>query len=177
MKKKLQFIIMAGFFLAMFLTACSSGNKTITVIEGKDTLVKTIEKTDSSLQVSAGINSDKKTDTKQDKPVVLVYNFHVTNRCVSCIAIEEATSKTLNTYFAAEMKQGRIKRQILNVDDEANAAISEKYQAFGSGLFVTRVFKGKEDIADLTGTGFKFARNKEEKFIEVLKNQITEYLK
>lgn len=114
---------------------------------------------------------------KASQPVVLIYNFHVTNRCASCIAIEEATTKTLKTYFASELKQGRIKRQIINVDEKANQKISEKYEAFGSGLFVTRVFKGKETTADLTGDGFKFARNKEERFIELLKTQITEYLK
>jgi hypothetical protein len=114
---------------------------------------------------------------KEVRTTILIYNFHVTNRCVSCISIEEATTKTLNTYFASEMKQGRIKRQILNVDDEANAKIAEKYQAFGSGLFVTRILKGKETTADLTGDGFKFAKNKEERFIEILKNKIAEFLK
>jgi tryptophanyl-tRNA synthetase len=177
MKKKFQLSMMALFFMVSIFSACSSGNKTITVVDEKDTLVKTVESGDTSSQVTANANTENNANQKTEKPVVLIYNFHVTNRCVSCIAIEEATTKTLNTYFASEMKQGRIKRQILNVDDEANAAISEKYQAFGSGLFVTRIFKGKEDIADLTGTGFKFAKNKEEKFIEVLKNQINSYLK
>ena len=107
----------------------------------------------------------------------MIYNFHVTNRCPSCIAIEEATTKTLNTYFATELKQGRIKRQIVNVDEEANIKISEKYQAFGSGLYVTKVFQGKESTTDMTGDGFKFAKNKEAKFIELLRKQITEYLK
>ena len=107
----------------------------------------------------------------------MVYNFHITNRCASCIAIEEATTKTLKTYFPEELKQGRIKQYILNVDDEANEKISEKYQAFGSGLFVTKVYKGKETTTDMTGDGFKYARNKEEKFIEILKTKITEYLK
>jgi len=63
------------------------------------------------------------------------------------------------------------------VDDDANSKVAEKYQAFGSGLYVTRVFKGKETTTDLTGDGFKFAKNKEEKFIEILKNKISEYLK
>ena len=111
------------------------------------------------------------------KPTVLIYNFHITNRCVSCIAIEDATTKTLNTYFAKELKQGIIKRQILNVDDDANKTISEKYQAFGSGIFVTRVLNGKETTTDLTGDGFKYAKNKEEKFIGILKETLDNALK
>ncbi|MEI6766820.1 MAG: nitrophenyl compound nitroreductase subunit ArsF family protein [Bacteroidota bacterium] len=117
------------------------------------------------------------TITKAGLPVVTIYNFHVTNRCAACIAIEEATTKTLNTYFAKEFSQGRIKRYILNVDDDANNEVSEKYEIFGSGIVVARVFKGKELTTDLTGDGFKYAKNKEEKFIEILKNKITEYLK
>lgn len=131
-----------------------------------------------STTINSGSDSTtKKTVSIEGKSTVLIYNFHITNRCVSCIAIEEATTKTLNTYFAKELKQGRIKRQILNVDEKANKTISEKYQAFGSGLFVTRVYKGKETTTDLTGDGFKYAKNKEEKFIEILKNKITDYLK
>lgn len=117
------------------------------------------------------------TTPKTDEPKVLIYSFHLTNRCPSCIAIEDATKKTLNTYFKEEQKSGRIKLSILNVDDEANAKIAEKYEASGSGLFVTRVFKGKESTTDLTGDGFKFARNKEDKFIEILKTTIENYLK
>lgn len=128
--------------------------------------------------VTPAVSSENEKPVKKaEQPIVLIYNFHVTNRCVSCIAIEEATTKTLNTYFSKEMKEGRIKRQILNVDEEANEAIAEKYQAFGSSLFITRSFKGEENTIDMTGDGFKFAKNKEEKFIDLLKNNITEFLK
>ena len=36
---------------------------------------------------------------------------------------------------------------------------------------------GKENVVDLTGDGFKFARNKEDRFIEILSKNITELLK
>jgi hypothetical protein len=123
------------------------------------------------------VNNTNNSNVKTELSKVLIYNFHVTNRCPSCIAIEEATTKTLNTYFSKEVKEGRIKRQVLNVDDKANKTISEKYEAFGSGLFITRIFNGKETTTDLTGDGFKYARNKEEKFIEILKTTISNYLK
>ncbi|MBP7496553.1 MAG: hypothetical protein KA792_02680 [Bacteroidales bacterium] len=122
------------------------------------------------------LNSNLK-EKKSELPTVLVYNFHLTNRCPSCIAIEDATTKTLNLYFSNEMKQGRIKRQILNVDEDKNKMISQKYEAYGASIFITRIYKGKESTIDLTGAGFKFARNKEEKFIELLKDKIMEFLK
>jgi hypothetical protein len=170
---------------ALIFTACSnSSNQKVTVTNDStatmnDSATISIQDTagNSTTISSSSDSANKITASSTDQPTVHIYNFYITNRCVSCIAIEEATTKTLNTYFSAEVKQGRIKRQILNVDEDANKSISEKYQAFGSGLFVTRVFKGKETTTDLTGDGFKYAKNKEEKFIEILKNKITEYLK
>lgn len=136
--------------------------------------------TDSSANAGVAQNSaDKQDNSPQiaEKSKVLIYYFHVTNRCASCKAIEEATRKTLDTYFAKEVKSGQISLFILDVDKKENEKISEKYQAFGSSLFVTRVFKGKEFTTDLTGDGFKYARNKQDKFIEILKNKLQEYLK
>lgn len=166
---------------ALTMTSCGQSGKTDSQDSSTDTVTSTV---DSIVEVnvesdSAVTNNDDNgsANVKVELPVVLVYNFHLTNRCASCIAIEEATTKTLNTYFAAELKQGRIKRQILNVDDEVNEAIAEKYQAYGASIFVTRVYKGKETTKDLTGDGFKYAKNKEEKFIEILKNTLTEFLK
>ncbi|NMC98260.1 MAG: hypothetical protein GYA62_00870, partial [Bacteroidales bacterium] len=104
-------------------------------------------------------------------------NFYATHRCASCIAIEDATKKTLDTYFAEAVKQGNIKQFSINIDDEANAKLCEKYQAYGSGIYLTQVLKGKETTIDLTGDGFKFALNKEDKFIEILKTNIENLLK
>jgi len=123
-------------------------------------------------------NSDSIYKLKKEKlPIVIIYNFHVTNRCPSCVAIEDATTKTLNQFFANELKTSRIKRYIVNVDDEKNKQISEKYEAFGSGLLLVRDFNNKEITVDLTGDGFKYARNKEDKFINILKTKIDELLK
>ena len=184
---KKYIILVSLMFIAgslILFTACNSNNNqkstnaatdSTKVVQNKSTITDSVVNTDASKKEANGNQITQKANTKQS--VVLIYNFHVTNRCPSCIAIEKATTKTLDTYFSTEVKQGRIKRQILNVDDKANSAISEKYQAFGSGLFVTKVLNGKETTTDLTGDGFKFARNKEERFIEILKSIITEDLK
>lgn len=168
--------------LAFIISSCNSGTKSTDLSQNdsvksivKDTSKVITSKPDTTSNINE--NTTNSSIVKPESSKVLIYNFHVTKRCPSCIAIEEATTKTLTTYFSKELKEGRIKRQVLNVDDEANKAISEKYEAFGSGLFVTCVFKGKETTTDLTGDGFKYAKNKEEKFIEILKNTITNYLK
>jgi len=176
--KKLAVLQSLAFALTVLLFfSCNQSTNKTNEQAANDTTAKVEQNNMDSIPVSDTTKKNVAVKQKTDLPNVLVYNSHITNRCASCIAIEEATTKTLKTYFSAELKQGRIKQYILNVDDEANEKISEKYQAFGSGLFVTRVYKGKETNTDLTGDGFKYARNKEEKFIEILKNKISEYLK
>jgi hypothetical protein len=182
--KKTSLFLISFLFAAFFLLSCNQGNQqnkaagsSDTTLVQKDSAPVNAPSEDTSAKQESKKKDDTSTITNADLPKVLIYNFHITNRCVSCIAIEKATTKTLNTYFASEVKQGRIKRYILNVDDAINKNISFKYQAFGSGCFVTRVYKGKETTTDFTGDGFKYAKNKEEKFIALLKNKISEYLK
>lgn len=182
MKKTTIFFAFVLILCTLFFSSCGERNKTENQSVSGDTSLVSQNKNTS---IGEAIKDTAAVENKNNQiasantalPEVLIYNFHVTNRCASCIAIEEGTTKTLNTYFSAEVKQGRIKRQVLNVDDAANQKISEKYQAFGSGLYITRVFKGKETTTDLTGDGFKYAKNKEDKFIEILKNTIANYLK
>lgn len=169
--------------IILVATGCNSGNNNDSQKLNSDSLANespasvlpAVENADTARAVLPA--SAVKQKPVQAKPVVLIYNFHLTNRCPSCIAIEEETGKILATFFAEEVKQGRIVRKILNVDDKANRKIAEKYEAYGSGIFVTRSFQGKESTTDLTGAGFKFARNKPDRFQEILKNQIEEYLK
>jgi hypothetical protein len=182
---KNNLISIATILFMLFLHACNSennklpndSNSVLLQTEPVDSCSINSHKDSSKISEKEVNTATDKNISNKDQSAVLIYNFHVTNRCVPCIAIEEATTKTLNKYFSREIKQGRIKRQILNVDDEANSKIAEKYQAFGSSMFVTKVIKGKETTSDLTGDGFKYAKNKEEKFIEELKNKISEYLK
>jgi hypothetical protein len=183
-KKVIVFLALALPALMFLMPACNTSsapdetdqtNDTITAVQNDTLAGETTFTADTAGGESPAEQAAVK--PKENLPSVLVYSFHTTRRCPSCIAIENVTGKTLETHFAKEVKQGRIKRQIINVEESANAAIAEKYQVFGSGLIVARIHNGKETKADLTGDGFRFARNKEERFVEILKTQITEFLK
>lgn len=163
--KSAKFKLNMALIAFALLAACSSSNNN----KAKDTDVKGNK---SSLSDKALMEYD---DSKL--PVVLVLNFHLTNRCPSCIAIEETTIATLKQKYSAEMADGRVKQYTFNVDEKANKAIADKYQAYGASVFITRSFQGKETTTELTGDGFKYARNKPEMFAEILSNKINEYLK
>ena len=177
---KTQFLILFIGIISIFISCNNQPKSNVVEVKNTDTIeAVTVDTTSKINEIVATEKIEKpiqKTEKKETSSVI-VYNFHVTNRCASCIAIEEATTKTLNQNFANELKSGKIKRFIIDVDDEKNAKLAEKYQVFGSSLLLVLVKDGKEKTVDLTGDGFKFAKSKEDRFIEILSKNITELLK
>ncbi len=106
-----------------------------------------------------------------------VVYFHAKYRCATCISIEENTKKTLNTYFASQLKDGTIKFQVLDVSDKKNEKLAEKYEASGSSLFLTKVNGTKETTTDFTNYAFSYSHNQADKFIAGLKAEIEKNLK
>jgi len=106
----------------------------------------------------------------------IVY-FHAKNRCPTCLSIEENTKKTLDTYFATQLKDGTIKFQVLDVSDNKNEKIAEKYEASGSSLFLTKVSGTKETTTDFTNYAFSYSHTQADKFIAGLKAEIEKNLK
>ena len=106
-----------------------------------------------------------------------IYYFHATNRCPTCLSIEENTQKVLDKYFKKELDNGVIKFTVLDSDDNANKFICKKYEAAGSALHLVKISNGKEKDNDLTNFAFEYSRNNPEKFMNCIKDKITEILK
>ena len=112
------------------------------------------------------------------KPAKLkIVYFHSERRCPTCISIEENTLKTLNTYFSSQLKDGTISFQCLNVEEEKNQKLVEKYEAEGSSLYLTKVLGSKETTTDFTNFAFSYSRNQSDKFVSGLKAEIEKNLK
>ena len=119
--------------------------------------------------------NDQTTDkTMTDK--IEVIDFHSTHRCLTCNAIELHTRYTLKTYFADELKSGKISFQVINIDKEKNFKLAEKFEASGTSLFLNVIAKGKETKIDLTEFAFMKGRQKDE-FMTGLKEKIETALK
>jgi len=100
-----------------------------------------------------------------------VIDFHSTHRCFTCNAIEKHTKYTLDTYFQKELEEGTIVFKVINVDDEKNYTISEKFKASGTALFLNITQNGKEKTIDLTNFAFMKGKDKTA-FSEQLKSKI-----
>jgi len=105
-----------------------------------------------------------------------VIDFHSTHRCMTCNAIESSTKYTLDTYFSEELKNESITFQIVNVDDEKNYKLAEKFEATGTALFLNVIVDGKETKIDLTEFAF-INGNDQEKFSNELKITLESELK
>ncbi len=100
-----------------------------------------------------------------------VIDFHSTHRCMTCNAIEANAKYTLETYFSEEMANQKITFQTVNVDEEENVKIAEKFEATGTSLFLNVIVDGKETQIDLTEFAFMSGNNQEE-FSAELKSKL-----
>ncbi|MAT37975.1 MAG: hypothetical protein CL946_00040 [Ectothiorhodospiraceae bacterium] len=107
----------------------------------------------------------KSSSGKETVDQVTVYYFHVTRRCATCLEIE----KTAKTYVESKYQGGKqVAFKTVNVDEDKNQALAEKYQAAGSMLLVVR----GEKVEDITTDAFKYAYTKPAKLETRLKKAI-----
>ncbi len=89
------------------------------------------------------------TEPQTEVSQVNIVYFHRTNRCHSCKYSEAQTRATLDTYFADELASGKITFVSVDVQDESNAAIIEKYGAYGPQLFISVLKRDTESITEV----------------------------
>jgi thiol-disulfide isomerase/thioredoxin len=106
--------------------------------------------------------------------VEVVY-FHRTQRCHTCIHAEELTRYTVETYFSDELASGKVTFQSINVQDEANADIVEKYNnASYLTLCINTVRDGTDHIEEVTDIWLVIGND--EAFVEIVKSKVEKSL-
>lgn len=105
-----------------------------------------------------------------------VYCFHGTRQCETCKNMKANTKTALDKYFASQLKDSSIVFSIIDVDDEKNEKLAEKFQATGTALMINKVVNGKDSIIDWSDFAFEKA-NDNEVFISELKTMIDAALK
>jgi len=123
-----------------------------------------------------GNAQDKTSENVSKTNKIEVIDFHSTHRCMTCNAIESSTKYTLDTYFADELKSGKITFQTVNVDEDKNYKMAEKFEATGTALFLNVIVDGNETQINLTDFAFMNG-NEQEEFAKGFKAKIEEELK
>lgn len=106
--------------------------------------------------------------------VDVVY-FHRPQRCYNCYYAEDGIRYTVETYFADERASGKVTFKVLNVADEENAAIVNKYKAYALSLFINTIRDGTDHIEQVTDIWLLIGDD--EAFVEAVRSKIEESLK
>lgn len=109
----------------------------------------------------AGTKSTCAQDSKST--TVKAYYFHATQRCVTCLAVEDVTKKALK-----EMYGDKVAFESINNDKKANKSMMEKFQVSGQALIIVNGDK----ITDLTNEAFLNARTNPAKLKAKIKEAI-----
>lgn len=99
------------------------------------------------------------TDMTVDK--VEVIDFYGTHRCTTCKNIEANARYTINSFFQKEVEAGILAFKTVNVDEEKNYDIAERFEASGTALFLNVIKDGTENHIDLTNFAFEKGNDKE----------------
>ena len=131
------------------------------------------------LVTSSCVGNSKK-GTKAEVPQtdgLKIYAFHGTRQCATCKNMKAFTKSTLEKYFKAEMKTGKIEYKVIDVDDESNYELAEKFEASGTALMINNVKNQKDNIEDWSDFAFEYAPGNQAKYEEILKKMIAKKLK
>jgi thioredoxin-related protein len=101
-----------------------------------------------------------------------IYYFHATHRCKTCNSIENNVKKVLDDNYKEQMAKGIINLKVLCVDDEANKALAEKYEAAGASLHLVKIENGVEKDNDLTDFAFSYSNVEPDLFLKGMKDTV-----
>jgi hypothetical protein len=122
-------------------------------------------------------NENLTTNSIEKKDGLMIYAFHGTRQCETCKNMKAFTKSTLEKYFKAELKSGKISYEIIDVDDEKNTELAEKFEATGTALMINKIKNGKDKIEDWSNFAFEFANGDQKTFETKLKAMIEAKLK
>jgi len=74
---------------------------------------------------------------------VVVYYMYPTVRCISCNRIEAAAQEVVSTDFAAAVRDGRLRWQVVNIHE--NDDLARRYGVAGSTVVVVSRRDGRDD--------------------------------
>ncbi|MBE0645466.1 MAG: hypothetical protein IH600_15395 [Bacteroidetes bacterium] len=92
---------------------------------------------------------------------LIVYYFHTSRRCKTCLSIERVARNVFKEKYG---KDKTVVFRALNIEEEKNEALAEKYEVAGSSLLVCK--GGKTE--DLTAEAFQYGLNDPGKLQELL---------
>ena len=106
---------------------------------------------------------------------LIVYYFHKTFRCPSCILLEELTHDAVKSGFSTDIKTGRIELKVVNLDEPGNAFFEDHYQLEFQSVVLSWVVNGQETRWKNLSRVWDYL-HEEDKFFEYIQKEISLFI-
>jgi hypothetical protein len=122
------------------------------------------------------IHAEKKNlDEGTDEPIVIVYYFHPTIRCIACITVESIAAETIEKAFREQLADGRLVWMRVNLDEQGGREYKKQFEVSGSALVIAKLDNGNNmQYKRLTKVWELLSQP--QALSEYIKNEINEYL-
>jgi disulfide oxidoreductase YuzD len=107
---------------------------------------------------------------------IIVYFFHGTHRCTGCINAEKGTVNALNALYKAQLDNGTIKFESINVEESKNKTLAEKYEAAWNKLIFVKNDKSGQTV-ELTEKAFAYGIDNPDEMNKIVKTTVDNMLK
>jgi hypothetical protein len=115
---------------------------------------------------------------KSESPAVaqtVVFYFHTSSRCASCMRIEAWTKECIEKEFGSELKNGRLAWKPINLEDDGNMHYAEDFKLTAKTVIVCNYRDGEAGpYADLVDV-WQFLNDKG-RFFLLVRTKVREYL-
>lgn len=111
-------------------------------------------------QKSAAQKAPSEKTAKVDK--VVVYYFHNTRRCPTCLGIQKGIEETIDTKFSRDIEAGMLEFIELNMEEAPNKKYVEQFQLSFSTMIVAAEAKGETRKWENAGKVWDLAHSPEE---------------
>ncbi|MBW1770899.1 MAG: hypothetical protein JRJ17_07025 [Deltaproteobacteria bacterium] len=106
---------------------------------------------------------------------IIVYYFHGTYRCLSCLQIEAWSFDAIQEKFAQELEQGTIIWKTINIDKPENRHLVEAYQVSTQALIIVEMTGKKEKRYKNLGKVWEYLSD-QQAFYEYVTHEINKFL-
>jgi hypothetical protein len=83
-------------------------------------------------------------ETQVPEDRLIVYYFHGTARCPTCLTLEEYSKEAVETLFSNELRSGRVEWQVINYDESWNEHFLRDFNLSFQSVVVARMADGTQ---------------------------------
>jgi len=94
-------------------------------------------------EIAPSSTSNPKTSPEKQDDGIIAYYFHGNKRCDNCRKIESYSREAVQTNFADQIKNGKLRWLIVNKDQPAHEHFVKDFQLYANSVVLAEVQNGK----------------------------------